>query len=315
MHTFMAPERITSQSAAARFGGVSSWLDADGPLHVIDFGGGGGGARTFVLVHGFGGSYLDWTALVPGLRPHGRVLALDLPAFGLSPASGRTGDVADSSAVVARFLTEYVGSPVILVGNSMGGMIAALAADRVPAMVEGLVLFGAALPAPGARLDPRILSRLGPAALPGLGPRMVRVGRRNASSAVMVKTFVDYCFADTSRVPHDYRTALAELLSFRRRTNGNDRAVARAARSTLNRVFLFPRYDAVLDRLPMPVLLVHGAEDRLVPVSAARRARRRRPGWEVHILPGVGHTAQLEVPELSARLINEWLIDVPVAAR
>ena len=50
----------------------------------------------------------------------------------------------------------------------------------------------------------------------------------------------------------------------------------------------------------VPVLLVGGEADRLVPVAAIRQAAARNPGWETVILPGVGHTPQLEVPDAVA---------------
>jgi len=56
-----------------------------------------------------------------------------------------------------------------------------------------------------------------------------------------------------------------------------------------------------------PVLLVHGALDRLVPVSAARAAARTHPSWSVVVLPGVGHVPQLEAPGECAAAITSWL--------
>ena len=56
-----------------------------------------------------------------------------------------------------------------------------------------------------------------------------------------------------------------------------------------------------------PVLLIHGTEDRLVPVAAARAAARANPAWSLCEFPGVGHVPQLEVPRQTADAVLDWL--------
>lgn len=292
-------------SAASAFGGTSEWLDLDGPLHVVDFG--GEGERTFVAIHGFGGSYLDFAVLARFLRQHGRVLAVDLPGFGLSPAGRRTGDVGHDARLVLELVRSAAGGRALLLGNSRGGLVSALAAARAPREVDGVVLFGAALPALGIWPEAKVFARMAPAALPVLGPLAVRYGRARAGADVLVRAFEELCFADRSRVPADYREALRALQEARGTFRGNDRAVARAGRSTLQHIYGLRGYERLLDRLSVPVLLLHGRQDRIVPVGAAERAAARRPHWTAHLLDGVGHTPQLEAPEHSATAIASWL--------
>lgn len=306
-----APAPDPGLSSADRFGGTSRWIDLDGPLHVVDYGGSDVTGRTFVVVHGFGGSYLDFGVVAAHLRPMGRVLAVDLPSFGLSPAAGRSGDVAHDARLLVDLIRREVGGPVVLAGNSRGGLVSALTAARSPEYVEGVVLFGAALPALGIWPEPRAFARMAPAALPVLGPAFVKLSRSHAGADLMVSTFEDFCFADKSRVPADFREALHALQVARAGFHGNDRAVARAGRSTLRRIYTPGRYDRLLDRLAMPVLMLHGQQDRIVPVAAAERAAARRPHWTTHLLEGVGHTAQLEAPAISAAAIAAWLDDEP----
>src|SRR3954452_357495 len=83
--------------------GTSATLDWDGPVHYVDFGGNPDGP-TFVLVHGLGGSHLNWDLLAPLLTAHGRVLAVDLPGFGRSARGGRRASVQANVAVLRRFL-------------------------------------------------------------------------------------------------------------------------------------------------------------------------------------------------------------------
>src|SRR6188472_4502095 len=97
-------------------------IDVDGPIVYREWD--GPRETTFVLLHGLGGSHLSWLQVAPGLSGLGRVVALDLPGFGRSPAAGRGSRVMDSRRSLARFLDRVSDGRVILVGNSMGGLIA-----------------------------------------------------------------------------------------------------------------------------------------------------------------------------------------------
>jgi pimeloyl-ACP methyl ester carboxylesterase len=57
----------------------------------------------------------------------------------------------------------------------------------------------------------------------------------------------------------------------------------------------------------VPVLLIGGEADRLVPVASIRHAGARNPGWETIVLAGVGHTPQLEVPDMVIGTVRDWL--------
>lgn len=78
-------------------------VDLGGPVHYVDFGGRADGP-TFVLVHGLGGSHLNWELFAPQLTPTGRVLALDLPGFGLSEPGERPATVPANTRVLETFL-------------------------------------------------------------------------------------------------------------------------------------------------------------------------------------------------------------------
>src|SRR4051794_34778773 len=92
--------------------GESRVVDLDGPVHLVDFGGPATGPAV-VLVHGLGGSHLNWDLLAPLVTRHARVWALDLPGFGRSEPGGRSASVSANAAVLQRFLDEVVGEPVI----------------------------------------------------------------------------------------------------------------------------------------------------------------------------------------------------------
>ena len=94
----------------AAWGGVSRVADLGGPVHYVDFGGAAEAPRV-VLVHGLGGTHLNWCLLAPLLVPHARVLALDLVGFGLTYPEGRSATVQANAALVARFVREVAGGP------------------------------------------------------------------------------------------------------------------------------------------------------------------------------------------------------------
>ena len=67
------------------------------------------------------------------------------------------------------------------------------------------------------------------------------------------------------------------------------------------------RFAKMMAGIDVPVLLIGGEDDRLVPVAAMRQAAARNPRWESVILPGVGHTPMLEVPDDTSAAIRDWL--------
>src|SRR5215471_12560721 len=101
----------------------SRWIDVDGPMHYLDFGGPAGGP-VVVAVHGLGGSAVNWAALAPALAGRCRLLAPDLAGHGLTESLGRGTSVAANRVLLHRFLDRVAGGPAILLGNSMGGMVA-----------------------------------------------------------------------------------------------------------------------------------------------------------------------------------------------
>src|SRR3954447_13932365 len=258
--------------------GTGTTVDWDGPVHYVDFGGNPDGP-TFVLVHGLGGSHLNWDLLAPLLTPHGRVLALDLPGFGRSEPGGRRATGAGNLAVPRRFLAEVAGGPVVLVGNSMGGMISIFTAAEAPEAVRAVVLLDPALPGGRRALDPLVAGQFLLSALPFVGEGFLRVRRQRHAAPRRVREMLELCGVDPDDVPAAVVDRSVALLEEREDADGMDRAFLAAARSLL-RILADPRsYRAAMAAITAPVLLVHGDRDRLVPVSAARAAARRLRSW------------------------------------
>jgi len=142
-------------------------VDLDGPVHYADHGGHG---RPIVLVHGLGGSRLNWLAVAPGLAQDHRVFALDLIGHGLTPRAGRKATLANHRRLIDGFIEKIAGEPAVLVGNSTGGHLSILEAALRPENVAGLILVDPAVPIPvrGSRPSPASLV-LAPLLVRGLG--------------------------------------------------------------------------------------------------------------------------------------------------
>jgi pimeloyl-ACP methyl ester carboxylesterase len=297
---------------AAPWGARGYLTPLDGPVHWIEFGPGGlaapggPGVPPLVFVHGLGGSHLNWCQVGPRLAEGRRAVALDLHGFGLTPGSRRQATVQANTRLVDRFSREVAGTPVILVGNSMGGLISVLQTAAAPGTVAGLVLIDPALPVPRQKPDWPVTGQFLLYALPGVGELVVRALSRRPPE-VAVRDLINLCFADPSRADPTMVEAEVALARRRRSTPARDASLLAAARSLLRVIGRSRRYWAMMAGIGVPVLLIGGDADRLVPVASMRRAAARNPRWETTILAGVGHTPQLEVPGAVADAIQDWL--------
>ena len=296
---------------AAPWGARGYVSDLDGPVHWIEFAESGPGrdGTPIVFVHGLGGSHLNWCLVGPELAAGRRAVALDLHGFGLTPGTRATSTVQHNTRLLDRFVREVTGTPVILAGNSMGGLISILQASAAPDNVRGLVLIDPALPLPPRVPDRQVGSQFLMYALPGLGELYVRSVRSRQPPQLAVQRLIELCFADPSRIdPAMFRASIA--LATERRGQGvraGDEAFLAASRSLMRVAGLRRRYWEMMASVRVPVLLLGGEADRLVPVASIRQAAARNPGWQTVILPGVGHTPQLEVPDAVKGKLADWL--------
>jgi pimeloyl-ACP methyl ester carboxylesterase len=279
--------------------------DVDGPANVADFGGSG---PTMVLVHGLGGSHVNWVRLGPLLAERARVFAPDLPGFGYTPPSGRSVSVQGNARWLDRFLQEVNEGPAILVGNSMGGLVSILETVANPEMVAGLVLLDPALPlAPKEPRDLQVTLAFSAYFVPGVGEAFVRRRARTLGPEGLVRETFRLCCVDPSRVPEDVIEAHVAVARDRMRMRWAHPALLTAARSMLKVLLRRGRFIRMLEQVGPPTLLINGEGDRLVKVAAARIVSEARTDWTFRSLKDVGHTPQLEDPELTAKEIWSWL--------
>jgi pimeloyl-ACP methyl ester carboxylesterase len=286
----------------------SKWADLDGRVHWVDHGGPSGGPL-LVCVHGLGGSHVNWLAVAPLLTPTCRVVALDLAGFGYTRGDGRPTSVRANRELLHRFVTEVVGGPAILVGNSMGGLISAFEAATYPQDVAGLVLIDPALPPDlRTRPDPLAAAMFAAYFTPGIGKALISRRRQHRTAEQLAMDALRLCCAHPARVPQEVIEAHVELARSRSYYAELEAEFVLATRSLLWTLARRRQYNAMLRRIVAAVLLIHGEKDRLVSVTSARAAARANPEWRYEEIEDAGHVPQLEVPQRTANLILDWLV-------
>jgi pimeloyl-ACP methyl ester carboxylesterase len=281
-------------------------IDLGVPVHYIDFGGSG---PRMVLVHGLGGSAINWLGVGPSLARRYRVVALDLAGFGETPpVNGSTG-LAAQQDLLDRFLASVTAGPAIVVGNSMGGLVAMMEAAIEPGRVSHLILAAPAQPTPRrGRIDVEVLAVFATYSMPWLGAWYMRRRAARLGAEGLVREMLRLCCVDPSRVAPDVRAAHVALAAERiARMPWATDVFLDATRSLLSALRQRRRFYAMVDRVTAPGLIIQGAGDRLVPVAASRELARRRPDWRLAVFDDIGHVPQLEAPGRFVETAEQWL--------
>ncbi len=264
-------------------------------------------AEPAVMLHGLGGSSLNWTDLMWVLRDRLDSRAPDLPGHGHSPPPDDGDYSVDGHARAAiRYIEDVVeraGRPVHLFGNSLGGAIATKVAAARPDLVATLTLVSPALP--DLRLR-RWSAQVGVIGLPGLGTMVARQLRR-LTPQQRVEGILELCFGDPSLVPISQRLLAAQEIVRRSRLPYADDALIRSTRGVVSAYLERGSKNLWREaaKVKAPTLVVYGTRDRLVSARGAVRAREAFTDVRVVVLPRAGHVAQIEQPEVVANLFLE----------
>jgi pimeloyl-ACP methyl ester carboxylesterase len=280
-------------------------IDLDGPVHYADFGGAG---PPLVLVHGLDGSLANWMAVAGALTARFRVFAPDLLGFGRTPLAGRSAGIAAQTTMLARFVERVAGGAAVIVGNSMGGLVAAhVAADR-PELAARLVLVSAALPGRfPPSIDPTVVRLFALYMTPYLGPILLRRHHAAVGPEGVVREILRLCGIDVAELPPEIQAAEIDVARARVDMPWAHEAFVQAARSLVLTLARRGRARAMLQRIVAPTLLIYGSRDRLVGPAVGEATARLRPDWPLTVLQGVGHVPQLEVPERWLVAVTSWL--------
>ena len=259
-----------------------------------------------VLAHGLGANSAAWDRIVPELATAHRVIAVDLPGYSLRTTVNEVPHARDLADGLDGLLAELGIESAVLMGHSLGGTICLMLADRHPRRCAGLVLiapggFGTelnpVLPLLGTRIGARLLDRL-------YGTRASRTIERLAARV-------------ESRPIRDNRVRIAELMETYERLR-SERARAQFRSSVRRTLALNTGPDrarlAQVDPT-IPILVLWGREDRVLPVWQAKNATATLPWSTVRVLDGAGHTPHRSHPYEVARLVTQFVTSDAVRRR
>ena len=264
----------------------------------------GSGEDAIVLLHGFGASSFSWREVTTALSADGRVVAFDRPSAGLTqrlmPNEWNPADYAGGSPyspeaqadLTVALLDELGIEHAVLVGHSAGGSVAMLTALKYPERVEALVL-----------VDPAIYTEGGPPAFlyPLLKtPQMRRLGPLvgRALGGPAGERILKLAWHDPSRITDEIREGYRLPL----RAENWDRALweLTVARRPLD-------LGERLDELTVPVLVVSGDDDRIVPTEESRRLAEEITGADFALIKDAGHVPHEEQPAAFLEAIGTLL--------
>jgi len=255
-----------------------------------------GQGEPVLLVHGAAAWAENWALALPALAAAGyRAIAVDLPGFGQSGRARAPGYFDAPDAYYVRFLREIMAALDLerahLVGHSMGGAIAAVAAGAMPARFQSL-----ALVAPGAFGTSVPLSfRLSSLRIATLFARL--------APTALVRTSVQSCFFDPTCVP-DWFYAHA----FRYARAGGAAEFTRVMHYGVTlrgvRPLLRDHWEDRIRGIRVPTLVAWGRQDAIVPVAQLEDVRARLPHAQVVLFDRAGHLVQIErAPEFNEALV------------
>lgn len=234
-----------------------------------------------VFLHGFAGDGLGWANVQLALARRRRSLAFDLPGHGRALAWPEVGHAGLAAKAVTASLDALDLPRVHLVGHSMGGAVASLIALRAPERIASLTLV-----APGG-FGPEIAHRT---------LRAFAAARREAE----IEPLLDQFFGFDRPPPR----RMAAQIALARDEPGRCEALAVVADAILDGTRQKTVDRAALGDLPVPVKVIWGLQDRILP---CRQADGLAGTIAVHRFEGVGHMPHLEAHQAVARLIGEQI--------
>jgi pimeloyl-ACP methyl ester carboxylesterase len=248
----------------------------EGPLGTLRYYEGGRG-RTVVLLHGSGSQAGDWHGVVPALARRYHLLVLDLPGHGESGPPEGALPVGDLAASLGALLdARSPGQPATLIGNSLGGWVSLLYASRHPERVERVIGISSS----------GIYAVL-----------KVPVAPKTREEAGRLVAAI--------RGPHLPAPSDEEL----------DEVVKRIAAGPAPRLVAGLKAEDFLDtkaaEVKVPVDLVWGEEDGVLPLDYGRRLASLLPNARLHPVPRCGHMPQVHCPRTLARLLLDLLAAPP----
>ncbi len=259
----------------------------------------GSGPETLILVHGLASNLGFWRYNIAALAEHYRVVAVDLPGYGRSQKSGDYSySLSFQAATLRRLIDDLHLENVTLVGQSMGGQIAMIAALEFPEAVDRLVL-------------------VDPAGIETFGPGEARWLRNVYTIEAIRKTPEDAIRRNLSLNFNAWDDRLEWMVEERARLAKSDEfdRFADAVRKSVAAMIDEPT-TGYLDRIRQPTLIVYGEHDQLIPNpylhpgfarAVFEEGAKRIPNATLRAIDDAGHLSMIEQPEAFDRTVLEWL--------
>ncbi len=256
-----------------------------------------------ILLHGFGAAIEHWRNNIPILGQEYHVYALDLLGFGASRKANTNYSVYLWVEQVHDFWQTFIGEPVVLVGNSIGSLVCLTAAVTYPEMVKGIVMLS--LPDVSIRqemlpgwLQPIVSTLENLVASPLLLKTLLKILRKPST----IKLWAGVAYQDKTAITDE----LVEILSSPAYDEGSDKTFSALFKSVRQPQFA-PSAKEVLPKLNIPMLLIWGNQDRMVPPNLAPIFAALNPQIKYIEMEQVGHCPHDECPEKFNQILLDWL--------
>lgn len=256
----------------------------------------GEGDKTFILLHGFGGSTFSWREVMDDFAQQGRVIAYDRPAFGLTerpmPEDWTENPYGMKANIeLLRELMDTMGiEKAILVGNSAGGGVAVAFGLEYPERVESLILVD---PGVGGGRGPQLpawaLPMMWTPQIRHIGPLLMRDYQENLPNTIEREWF------DGTKLTDEIKQEYLNVLKIK----NWDRAFYELTYSPA-----YPELRPLVKELTVPAFIIAGKEDRLIRSWYFETIAQEIPGAQLVLLPACGHVPQEECPQ---EFMNEVL--------
>ena len=258
-----------------------------------------GSGPVLLLIHGVAGTLENWRAVIGPLSEHCTVVASDLPGHGRSAPGAGDYSLGAMAAGLRDLLFVLGHERATLVGHSLGGGIAMQFAYQFPEMTERLVLVSS------GGLGVEVSALLRAATLPGSG--VFIAGTAAVGAAVgrpvrrVMSAFGRGPSADLAEIARGYASLVdrgrrAAFLATLRGVVGSGGQRVHAA----DRLYLAEG---------LPVLIVWGARDPIIPVQHAESAHEAMPGSHLKIIEEAGHLPQVEAAEEFVAVLTRFLAE------
>ncbi|MEW2285089.1 alpha/beta fold hydrolase [Streptomyces sp. NPDC047841] len=235
-----------------------------------------------VLVHGHPFDRTMWQPQLTEFAATRRVIAPDLRGYGASPVTPGTVPLARHAQDIADLLDHLGVDAFVLAGLSMGGQIAMECAARYGDRIRGLVL---------ADTSPEAETPEGRRDRQAMAARLLGEGMRGYADEVLEKMVAPSAGPEVKAHVHRMMTATSP------------QGAAAALRGRAER----PDYRALLAALPVPALVLVGADDTYTPVAGAEAMHASLPDSVLHVVEGAAHLPNLERPEEFNRALARFL--------